>query len=69
MKATLYMQSGHKAVLWGLKDLTWKYQGDDIVSLNAEYRWYRRFFPSCVSIPSICLSRVEFIKISRLFGL
>ena len=61
MKAKLFMKSGNTMVITDLVDLSIKYTGDLITSLNVEFE--NNASPTGIMISSICLAQIEGIEI------
>lgn len=56
MKITIYMKSGNRISLWGVKDYNMHTRGDSVILLELHYRWYAR---KRLLISTIALGQIE----------
>jgi hypothetical protein len=73
MTLTLYMKSGNKIVLKGIKDYKYGYKGNEIISLTIErQKWAQiasKFFGTEVlPVGSTDLSQIEALTVRRIFS-
>ncbi len=67
MKVNFYMKSGNKISVTGIKDLDFKYKGNEITSISVVFRRFRTG-KSKIIVASLNLSQIEAITSESLFG-
>lgn len=65
MQLKLYMKSGNVVTVSGVKDVNYKYLGNEITGLTVEWTWLARKFSKKrgVLLKSIDLSQIECMEV------
>jgi hypothetical protein len=65
MKLKLYMKSGNVIIIKGIKDIHYKYIGNEITALTVEWTWLAKKFSQKrgVLLKSVDLSQIECMEV------